>query len=132
MLDEHVEFLERAGIEQHVQPLARRQLALGMLRVDAALAAAQPRGRRRFSSSCNIFCIQTLRLAESVFRQNPAGLACDIAAPGRTHVLDRRPGFGMPPMRLRERSRARDGLQRRDCSNQGGPPDEVQKKRSGL
>jgi hypothetical protein len=44
VLDEHVEFLERAGIEQHVDALARRQLALAVLRLDAALAAAQPRG----------------------------------------------------------------------------------------
>ena len=45
VLDEHVVFLERAGIEQHVDALARRQLALGVLRLDAALAAAQARRR---------------------------------------------------------------------------------------
>ena len=45
MLDEHVVFLERAGIEQRVDALARRQLALGVLRLDAALAAAQARRR---------------------------------------------------------------------------------------
>ncbi len=45
MLDEHVVFLERPGIEQHVDALAGRQLALGVLRLDAALAAAQARRR---------------------------------------------------------------------------------------
>src|SRR6185312_13536221 len=45
MLDEHVVFLERAGIEQHVDALARRQLALGVLRLDAALPAARSRRR---------------------------------------------------------------------------------------
>src|SRR5471030_2633095 len=44
VLDEHVVFLERARIEQHVDALARRQLALGMLRLDAALAPALPCG----------------------------------------------------------------------------------------
>ncbi len=32
---------ERALVEQHVEPLARGQLALGMLRVDPLLPAAQ-------------------------------------------------------------------------------------------
>ena len=41
MGDEHVVFFERARIEQHAQPFARRQFALAMLGIDAALAAAQ-------------------------------------------------------------------------------------------
>ena len=41
--DEHVVFFEAVGIEQHVEPLARRQLALAVLGVDALLAAAEPR-----------------------------------------------------------------------------------------
>src|SRR5216683_1204720 len=41
MLDEHVVFLERSGIEQRVDALAGRQLALGVLRLDAALPASQ-------------------------------------------------------------------------------------------
>ncbi len=40
MLDEHVELLERVVIEQDVDALARGQLALGVLRRDALLAAA--------------------------------------------------------------------------------------------
>src|SRR6185312_10337659 len=40
--DEHVVFLERARIEQHFEPLARGELALAVLRVDAAPAATQP------------------------------------------------------------------------------------------
>ncbi len=43
MLDIHVEFLKRPGIEQHVEPLARGQLALGVLRVDPLLPAAHAR-----------------------------------------------------------------------------------------
>src|SRR5690242_5666065 len=45
MLDEHVVFLERAGIEQGIDALTRRQLALGMLRLDALGPATQARGR---------------------------------------------------------------------------------------
>ena len=43
MLDEHVEFLERAFVEQDLEPLARGQPALGVLRVDPLLSAAEPR-----------------------------------------------------------------------------------------
>jgi len=41
VLDEHVVFLERAGIEQDFETLAGGQLAALVLRVDARLAAAQ-------------------------------------------------------------------------------------------
>ena len=41
MGDEHVEFLEAALVEQQLEALARGQLALGVLDVDAALAAAE-------------------------------------------------------------------------------------------
>src|SRR5262245_21987808 len=40
MLDEHVPLLEGAGIEQQIDPLARRQLALAMLRLAPLPAAA--------------------------------------------------------------------------------------------
>ena len=43
MFDEHVEFLERAVIEQQFDALARRQLAARMLRLDPRLTAAKPR-----------------------------------------------------------------------------------------
>ena len=42
MLDVHVEFLEATFIEQHVEPFARGQLALGVLRGDSFLAPAEP------------------------------------------------------------------------------------------
>ena len=42
MLDEHVEFLERSMVEQQFDAFARGQLALGVLRLDARLAAAEP------------------------------------------------------------------------------------------
>ena len=41
MLDEHVPFLERALVEQQLEPLARGELALAVLRGDALLAAAE-------------------------------------------------------------------------------------------
>ena len=41
MLDIHVDFLERIFIEQDIEPLARGQLALGVLGVDPFLAAAK-------------------------------------------------------------------------------------------
>ena len=48
MLDEHVPFLEGIGVEQDFEPLARGQLALGVLRLDPALAAAGARRRAHF------------------------------------------------------------------------------------
>ena len=44
MRDEHVELLERPLVQQKLDPFARGQLALGMLRVDPALTATQARG----------------------------------------------------------------------------------------
>ena len=41
MLDEHVELLERPLVEQELDTLARRQLAAGVLRIDALLPAAE-------------------------------------------------------------------------------------------
>ena len=43
VLDEHVELLERALVEEHLEPLARRQLAAAMLLGDAFWAPALPR-----------------------------------------------------------------------------------------
>ncbi len=44
MLDIHVELLERSLVEQDLDPLARGELALGVLRSDALLAATHPGG----------------------------------------------------------------------------------------
>lgn len=43
VLDEHVPFFKSAVVEQQLDALARRELALGVLRVDALLPAAQAR-----------------------------------------------------------------------------------------
>jgi hypothetical protein len=51
VLDEHVPLFEAALVEQQFDALARGELALGVLGVDALLAAAQAR-RARFFSSC--------------------------------------------------------------------------------
>jgi hypothetical protein len=49
VLDVSVNLLERILVEQDVEPLARGELALGMLRVDPALSAAHPgRGAAAF------------------------------------------------------------------------------------
>src|SRR5689334_18689055 len=45
MLDEHVPFFEGIRVEQQFDALAGRQTALGMLGLDALLAAACPRRR---------------------------------------------------------------------------------------
>ena len=42
VLDEHIEFLERALVEEQFQAFARRQLAAPVLGIDARLAAAAP------------------------------------------------------------------------------------------
>ena len=42
--DEHVEFFERAFVQQQINAFARGQLALGVLRVNPALAAAHASG----------------------------------------------------------------------------------------
>jgi hypothetical protein len=42
VLDEHVELLERALVQQQVDPLARRQLALGVLGRHPPLTAPAP------------------------------------------------------------------------------------------
>ena len=42
VLDVHVELLEAALVEQHLEPFARGQLALAVLRVDPLLAPAHP------------------------------------------------------------------------------------------
>ena len=44
VLDEHVPFLEAAVVEKQLDAFARAELAFGMLRVDALLAAAPARG----------------------------------------------------------------------------------------
>jgi hypothetical protein len=45
MLDEHVDLLERAEVEQQLQPLARRQLAALVLGGDAPCPATELRRR---------------------------------------------------------------------------------------
>ena len=45
MLDDHIELLKGAFVEQKLDPFPRRQLALIMLGVDPPLAAAETRRR---------------------------------------------------------------------------------------
>ena len=56
MLDEHVELLERALVEQKLDAFSRRQLAARVLRLDAFLAAAEfCTGAPRLKGFENIF-----------------------------------------------------------------------------
>jgi len=43
VLDEHVPLFEGVVVQQQLDALARRELALGVLRIDALLPAAQAR-----------------------------------------------------------------------------------------
>ena len=43
VLDEHVPLLERVGVEQHLDPLARGEASLRVLRFDSGRPAALPR-----------------------------------------------------------------------------------------
>ncbi len=71
MLDEHVEFLEGIAVEQQFDALARRQLAFGVLGVDAPLAAAEPRHLAAFvEAGENVFH----RALPAVFWRNPVAL----------------------------------------------------------
>jgi hypothetical protein len=55
VLDEHVELLERALVEEQLDALARGELAAGMLLDDALFAAAQQRlGAALFQFAKNI------------------------------------------------------------------------------
>jgi hypothetical protein len=73
MGDEHVVFLEAALVEQHVDPLPRGQLALGVLAVDALLPAAQPR-----------FAAPLLQLFEDVLHGR-----CPFRFPARSEAATR-------------------------------------------
>mgnify|MGYP003290819990 CR=1 FL=1 len=62
MLDEHVEFLERVLVEQKLDALAGGQLAAGVLRLDALLAAAEPGDVEEIIKSTGFFRNKTRSL----------------------------------------------------------------------
>jgi hypothetical protein len=69
--DVHVVFFKRAFIEQHLDALARRQLALGMLGVDTLLPAAKPRlGAARFHGFDDIAHASSRRLCLLLSRKH--------------------------------------------------------------
>ncbi len=59
MLGEHVQLLERASVQQQVEPLARGELALLVLRLDALLPAAE---QRLLFALAQVFELLTCRL----------------------------------------------------------------------
>ena len=66
--DERVEFDERIRVEQQVEPLARRQLARGVLFRDAGRAAAEPRLLRASARGDRVAQRSSTRLANSSVR----------------------------------------------------------------
>ena len=87
VLDEHVELLEGALVEQKLDALAGRQLAAAVLRLDALLAAAEARlGAPLFKPFEHVFHGWSLilgkmipRLAQPCERQNPTMGVCSTA-----------------------------------------------------
>ena len=68
VLDEHVEFLERALVEQQLDALPRGQLAAGVLRLDALLAAAElGAGAPLFKGVQDVFHVAAFPLAYGRF-----------------------------------------------------------------
>jgi hypothetical protein len=61
VLDEHVPFFEGAFVEQQLDALARGELALGVLRVDALLPPPRRAAARFFSSCSRMSCMVVLR-----------------------------------------------------------------------
>ena len=103
VLDEHVEFLERALVEQQLDALPRGQLAAGVLRLDALLAAAElGAGAAFFEGIQDVFHVIASRLNSglSVLTRHFAGgkrpqaratiwhprPACDISGPQRRRL----------------------------------------------
>ena len=83
VLDEHVPFLERAGVEQHLDPLARGQAALRVLRRDTGRSPALP-GR----VALRLEGLDDVRHAGASFddrtgRRNPFALRGDSDRPKR-------------------------------------------------
>ena len=108
VLDEHVPFLERALVEQHLEALARGELALAVLRLDAALAAAGPRRRRAFPRAGAGCPAWRRTMSEGGIGRNPGvvGPSCPVAvaSPGGRRQSLLRPRAApetAPPPRVR-------------------------------
>ena len=100
MLDEHVEFLERSLVEQQLDALARGQLAAGVLRLDALLAAAELGARAPFLEGVQ----DVLHLLPPVLR------ALSSEAVLTRHFASREAPFGpqaLPCRRVKTASRLR-------------------------
>ena len=69
MLGEHIQLLERASVQQQVEPLARGELALLVLRLDALLPAAE---QRLLFALAQVFELLTCRLHRMCGAETPA------------------------------------------------------------
>ena len=111
VLDEHVPFLEAAGVEQQFDALARRQFALRVLRVDALLPAAQSRGGTFLVELPDDFLHVLLPVVNPVIRSGRAIAVLRAPAWCRHGPPHRRAPAGWPaPARCRESVRAGRGL----------------------
>src|SRR2546427_48698 len=98
MRDEAVELDERAGIEQHVEPLARRHLAFIVLSFDAVRTAALLRlawllyvehpQRRKWDNAPNLLA----EVEDTAYLHQPKHAAADLCA-DRVGLADPEPGI---------------------------------------
>ena len=88
VLDEHVPLLERAVVEQQLEALARGQLALGVLRVDALLAAAEARGGALVLELFDdvVHALVSSVLDRQFIRSSSRRAATEAATPAGAHV----------------------------------------------
>ena len=106
MDDELVELLERAGIEEQRDPLARRQLPLGVLALDALLAAAQ--------LALAFAALQLFELRLATHRITPRSVAMRCISASRSSAFGSFDDFSREPLpRL-----LFDGVHRREISLQ--------------
>jgi hypothetical protein len=86
VFDEHVPFFKRAFVEQQFQPLARGELALAVLGIDA-LSPPPSRAAARLRSSCSMMsCMNGSpgnRRSTGQFRRSSSRRAATDAATGR-------------------------------------------------
>ncbi len=112
VLDEHVELLERAFVEQQLHALARGELALGVLRRHALLAPARTRGGARLASRAAMMSFMggSVRWLEAMRARRAAQ---SRAAKNRAKSQILRVGFPIAPAPQRLRPNVRGSTDRR-------------------
>ena len=103
VLDEHVPLLERAGVEQHLDPLSRGEPALRMLRLDAPRPAALPSRAALRLQGLDDVLHDGASFAGCIGRRNPLALRGDSVRPQRFESIRAgkpEPGTPPPPVEL--------------------------------